>query len=258
MMNDEVTAGEDAAPVLGLTDVALRYDARTQALEQISLLVRAGEFVSVVGPSGCGKSTLLRLAAGLLAPTGGTVKRRSDRIGFVFQDPNLLPWRTVRGNVELIGELRGLRRDDRQVRAAEAIGRVGLAEFAEHRPGALSGGMRMRVSLARTLFTQPDLFLLDEPFGALDEITRTRLGDDLQGLFTTDRFAALFVTHSLAEAVFLAGRVLVMSDRPGRIVGELDVPFPYPRSPELRHTAEFGELTRQVSGLLRGVPGGRK
>jgi NitT/TauT family transport system ATP-binding protein len=218
------------------------------------LRLRAGEFVSVVGPSGCGKSTLLRLAAGLLAPTGGVVDRHTDRVGFVFQDPTLLPWRTVRRNVELIGELEGLSRHDRRTRAVKAIGRVGLADFAEHRPGALSGGMRMRVSLARTLTVQPDLFLFDEPFGALDEITRTRLGEDLQALFAADRFTALFVTHSLAEAVYLAGRVLVMSDRPGQIVGEVDVPIPYPRPPELRYTAEFAKLTARVSHLLRAVP----
>ncbi len=249
-MSDEM-AGQD---VLSLTDVGLRYDAGTQALEEISLRLTAGEFVSVVGPSGCGKSTLLRLAAGLLAPTDGEVGRRSDRVGFVFQDPTLLPWRTVLRNVELIGELEGLSRKERQTRALEAIGRVGLADFAEHRPGALSGGMRMRVSLARTLTVQPDLFLFDEPFGALDEITRSRLGDDLQALFAADRFTALFVTHSLAEAVYLSGRVLVMSDRPGRIVGEVDVPIPYPRPPELRYTTEFVELTTQVSRLLRAAP----
>ena len=249
MMSDEVTAA-----VLSLTDIGLRYDTGTQALDGISLGLRAGEFVSVVGPSGCGKSTLLRLAAGLLAPTDGVVERSSDRIGFVFQDPTLLPWRTVRRNVELIGELEGLSRDEREARAAKAIRRVGLADFAKHRPGALSGGMRMRVSLARTLTVQPDLFLFDEPFGALDEITRTRLGDDLQALFAADRFTALFVTHSVAEAVYLAGRVLVMSDRPGHIVGEVDVPIPYPRPPELRYTAEFAELTAQVSRMLRAVP----
>jgi NitT/TauT family transport system ATP-binding protein len=249
-----MTGDDGAAEVLGLTDVGLRYDTGIQAVDRISLRLRAGEFVSVVGPSGCGKSTLLRLAAGLLAPTDGVVDRHTDRVGFVFQDPTLLPWRTVRRNVELIGELEGLSRQDRRTRAVKAIGRVGLAEFAEHRPGALSGGMRMRVSLARTLTVQPDLFLFDEPFGALDEITRTRLGDDLQALFAADRFTALFVTHSLAEAVYLAGRVLVMSDRPGQIVGEVDVPIPYPRPPELRYTTEFAELTARVSHLRRAVP----
>jgi NitT/TauT family transport system ATP-binding protein len=253
-VDDDVTGHDDATAVLSLADIGLRYDTGTQALDRISLRLRAGEFVSVVGPSGCGKSTLLRLAAGLLAPTDGVLDRGSDRIGFVFQDPTLLPWRTVRRNVELIGELEGLSRDERHVRAVKAIGRVGLADFADHRPGSLSGGMRMRVSLARTLTVQPDLFFFDEPFGALDEITRTRLGEDLQALFAADRFTALFVTHSVAEAVYLAGRVLVMSDRPGRIVGEVDVPIPYPRPPEVRYAGEFAELTTQVSRMLRAVP----
>jgi NitT/TauT family transport system ATP-binding protein len=238
------------AVVLSLADVSLRYPDGTHALDSVSLSLRPAELVSVVGPSGCGKSTLLRLAAGLMAPTGGVVDRTAAQVGFVFQDPTLLPWRSVRRNVELAGELRGVSRDERRARAAEAIRRVGLADFAEHRPGMLSGGMRMRASLARTLTVQPDLLLLDEPFGAVDEITRARLGDDLLSLFLADRFAALLVTHSVAEAVYLSSRVLVMSDRPGHVLGEVAVPLAYPRSPQLRFTSEYAVLTAQVSQML--------
>jgi NitT/TauT family transport system ATP-binding protein len=235
---------------LEFAGVSLRYAGGTHALDDVSLSLRAGEFVAVVGPSGCGKSTLLRLASGLMTPDSGDVRRGTDRIGFVFQDPTLLPWRSVRRNVELVGELRGLSRDERRARAADALRRVGLADFADHRPSMLSGGMRMRVSLARTLTVRPDLFLFDEPFGAVDEITRAKLGDDLLSLYVADRFSALFVTHSVAEAVYLSNRVLVMSDRPGRFLGEVTVPLPYPRPPESRYTAEFAALTAQVFALL--------
>lgn len=243
-------SGTQTSPLLSLAGVGLRYPSGTLALADVTLDLRAGEFVSVVGPSGCGKSTLLRLAAGLLAPTKGTVVRRADRVGYVFQDPTLLPWRSVRRNVELVGELSGLGRRDRQARAAQALGRVGLAEFSDQRPSALSAGMRMRVSLARALIIQPDLFLFDEPFAAIDEITRARLGDDLQALFVADGFAGLFVTHSVAEAVFLSQRVLVMSGRPGCFVGQVEVPVPFPRAPHLRYTAEFAELSASVFTLL--------
>jgi NitT/TauT family transport system ATP-binding protein len=238
-------------PVLAIEGVGMRFATGVVALADVSLSLRAGEFVSVVGPSGCGKSTMLRLAAGLLAPTTGSVHRVTERVGFVFQDPTLLPWRSVRRNVELVGELLGLGRADRAARATEALRRVGLAEFAEHRPGTLSGGMRMRVSLARTLTVRPELLLFDEPFGAVDELTRIHLGDDLQGLFLADRFAAVFVTHSVSEAVYLSSRVLVMSSRPGRVLDEVGVPLPYPRPPEVRYSPEFAELTGRVSAILR-------
>jgi NitT/TauT family transport system ATP-binding protein len=237
-------------PLLSLDGVGLRYPSGTRALADVTLSLEAGEFVSVVGPSGCGKSTLLRLAAGLLAPTRGTVVRHTDRVGYIFQDPTLLPWRSVRRNVELVGELTGLGRRDRQARAAQALGRVGLAEFSDQRPSALSVGMRMRASLARTLIIQPELFLLDEPFAAIDELTRARLCGDLQALFVADGFAGLFVTHSVAEAVFLSHRVLVMSGRPGRIVGQVEVPMPLPRTAHLRYTTEFAELSERVFTLL--------
>ncbi|MGF1647785.1 MAG: ABC transporter ATP-binding protein [Kineosporiaceae bacterium] len=223
----------------------------TVALSGVDLEVNQGDFVTVVGPSGCGKSTLLRLASGLERATGGTVEVPATRVGYVFQDPTLLPWRTVRRNVELLAELHGAPRRDRAAAARAAIDLVGLTGFESHLPRALSGGMRMRTSLARSLVLDPDLFLFDEPFGALDEITRERLNDELLRLFAAERFAALFITHSVGEAVYLSTRVLVMSGRPGRIVAEHDVPFPYPRDPRLRFAPEFGHLCGAVSAALR-------
>jgi NitT/TauT family transport system ATP-binding protein len=178
----------------------------------------------------------------------------SERVGYVFQDPTLLPWRSVRKNVELLAELEHLSRAERQARATEAIKLVGLENFEKHRPRSLSGGMRMRTSLARSLVLQPDVFLFDEPFGALDEMSRERLNDELLALFADRGFAALFITHSVAEAVFLSTRVVVMSPRPGRILGDVSIPFGYPRKPELRYSEEFGKVAGEVSDLLRDVP----
>jgi NitT/TauT family transport system ATP-binding protein len=242
-----------AGPALAFRDVHKRFDDGTVALADVNLRVAAGEFVSVVGPSGCGKSTLLRIASGLSEATGGSVEVGTDKIGYVFQDPTLLPWRTVRTNVALLAELHGLPKDERRRRTDEAIALVGLGEFARHRPHTLSGGMRMRVSLARSLTLRPELFLFDEPFGALDEITRQRLNDELLQLFDSQRFAALFVTHSVTEAVFLSTRVLVMSARPGRVLDDFEVPFDYPRSPPLRFTEEFSRMAGKVSACLRGA-----
>jgi NitT/TauT family transport system ATP-binding protein len=226
----------------------------TMALRGVDLQVSAGEFVSVVGPSGCGKSTLLRLAAGLDSPSAGSVVVPSTRVSYVFQDPTLLPWRTVRRNVELLAELSGVSKAERRQRVEAAIGLVGLDGFEKHRPRELSGGMRMRVSLARSLVLEPDVFLFDEPFGALDEMARERLNDELLQLFTSRRFTGLFITHSVSEAVYLSTRVLVMSRRPGHIVGEVKVPFAYPRSSELRYDETFARVAAEVSDLLRDVP----
>jgi NitT/TauT family transport system ATP-binding protein len=241
-----------AASALRFTGVSKRFDDGTVALAGVDLHVAPGEFASVVGPSGCGKSTLLRIASGLTAATDGSVTVQADKIGYVFQDPTLLPWRTVRANVELLTELHRLPKEERRRRADEAIRLVGLDEFAGHRPHSLSGGMRMRVSLARSLTLQPELFLFDEPFGALDEITRQRLNDELLQLYLTQRFTALFVTHSVTEAVFISTRVVVMSNRPGRVLGDFPVPFPYPRAPQLRFAEEFAHLAGTVSACLRG------
>jgi len=240
-------------PILAFTRVSKRFADGTVALAGVDLRVAPGEFVSVVGPSGCGKSTLLRIASGLSEASEGTVTVRTDKPGYVFQDPTLLPWRTVQANVELFAELRGLPKEERRRRAQEAIELVGLSDFARHRPRALSGGMRMRASLARSLTLAPELFLFDEPFGALDEITRERLNDELLQLFLARRFAALFVTHSVTEAVYMSTRVVVMSGRPGQVLGDFAVPFDYPRSSQLRFDEPFAHLAGQVSACLRGT-----
>ncbi|WP_439030097.1 ABC transporter ATP-binding protein [Gordonia terrae] len=238
-------------PLVGFEHVDLTYPDGTHALHDVDLTVREGEFVSVVGPSGCGKSTLLRLASGLETITGGYMQSGADRIGYVFQDATLLPWRSVADNVALLGELDGTPKSERRERVRAALTTVGLDGFEKHLPHMLSGGMRMRVSLARSLTLDPDLFLFDEPFAALDELTRERLGTDLTELFAVKRFAGLFITHSVAEAAFLSTRVLVMSGRPGTIVDEIEVPFDYPRSPDLRFEPEFGAIAGRISRALR-------
>jgi NitT/TauT family transport system ATP-binding protein len=243
----------DSPRRLRFRDVEKAFDDGTVALSGVDLDVDRGDFVTVVGPSGCGKSTLLRIASGLECATGGiTDVPAAARVGYVFQDATLLPWRTVRRNVELLAELHRRPRRERAAAAQAAIDLVGLTGFEGHLPRALSGGMRMRTSLARSLVLDPDLFLFDEPFGALDEITRERLNDELLRLFTARRFAALFITHSVSEAVYLSTRVLVMSGRPGRIVAAYDVPFGHPRDPQLRFTPEFARLCGVVSTALRG------
>ena len=242
-----------AQPALRLSGVTRTFPEGTVALQGVDLVVENGEFVSIVGPSGCGKSTLLRIVSGLDRQSTGSVTVEANKVGYVFQDPTLLPWRSVVKNVELFAELDGLPRSERQRRVKEAVELVGLDGFERHRPGALSGGMRMRVSLARSLVLRPDLFLFDEPFGALDEMTRERLNDELLQLFITRKFASLFITHSVAEAVFLSHRVVVMSPRPGTLVGEVSVPFPYPRLPPIRFTDDFARVAGEVSRLLRDV-----
>jgi len=238
-------------PALVFDAVEKTYADGTAALRPTSFSLNPAELTAIVGPSGCGKSTLLRIAAGLVAPTAGTVRVVADRLGFVFQDPTLLPWRTVLANIELLSELHGLPAGERRRRALDAIESVGLTGFEQHHPKQLSGGMRMRVSLARWLTLEPGVFLFDEPFGALDELTRERLNDELLRLFGELGFAALFVTHSIFEAVFLSSRVLVMSDRPGRIVADITVPFDYPRPQELRFDPTLAEVAGQVSAALR-------
>lgn len=235
---------------LSIHDVSLTFADGTSALGGVSIDIDRGEFVSVVGPSGCGKSTLLRVAAGLLQPTSGSVNADRRSLGFVFQDPTLLPWRTVRENIVLLAELQG-DRGASSVAVDSIIETVGLRGFEAHHPKALSGGMKMRVSLARSLMLNPDVCLFDEPFGALDEMTRERLNDELMRIFMRDQFAGLFVTHSISEAVFLSTSVHVMSQRPGRLIERIDVPFEYPRSAELRFTPEFTGIAARVSRALR-------
>ena len=240
-------------PALTFHDVSMVFPDGTRALDRVSLSISPGEFVTVVGPSGCGKSTLLRIASNLETASGGDCSVDRDSIGYVFQDATLMPWRTVRRNVELIAELHGVPRTERADRSARAIDLVGLNGFEDKYPRQLSGGMRMRASLARSLVMQPKVFLFDEPFGALDEITRERLNDELMSLFQSQGFAGLFITHSIAEAVYMSTKVLVMSARPGTITASIDIPFAYPRSHDLRYRPEFGELCARVSHALRGA-----
>ena len=237
---------------LAFDQIGMVFPDGTEALQDISFGVERGEFVTIVGPSGCGKSTLLKIASGLLTNTSGTVRVDRERIGYVFQDATLLQWRTVQSNVELFAELHGMPKAERRRLASEAIELVGLSGFENHYPKSLSGGMKMRASLARTLTLRPPVFLFDEPFGAVDEITREHLNDETQQLFQREGFAGLFITHSISEAVFMSTRVLVMSARPGRIVAEFDVPFEYPRVPDLRFDPDFAQLAGEVSHALRG------
>ena len=224
----------------------------TEALKNISFDLSKGEFVTIVGPSGCGKSTLLKIASGLLEPTNGSVEVDRERLGYVFQDATLLPWRTVSKNIELLAELHGIDSHERKQLVEESIELVNLEGFENHYPKSLSGGMKMRCSLARSLTLKPPLFLFDEPFGAVDEITREKLNEDTQLLFKQEGFAGLFITHSISEAVFMSNKVLVRSARPGRKVDEFNIPFEYPRKPDLRFNADFAELCGKVSVSLRG------
>jgi NitT/TauT family transport system ATP-binding protein len=244
-------------PIVSLRRIGKTFANGVTALEDLSLDVRPGEFLSLLGPSGCGKSTALRLIAGLSAPTagtiewpdGGAVRARGD-IGFVFQEPTLMPWASAFANVALPLQLTGIPDDAAAPRVREALARVGLAEFADVYPRELSGGMRMRVSLARALVTQPKLLLMDEPFAALDEITRFRLNDDLLAVWQALRKTVVFVTHSVFESVYLSGRVLVMTPRPGRLLAEIVIDAPYPRDPAFRTSAEYARLCRLTSQAL--------
>ena len=236
---------------LSFDQVAKVFPDGTHAVADVSLDVRPGEFVSIIGPSGCGKSTLLKMASGLTDVTSGSLTIAPGNVGYVFQDPTLLPWRTVRRNVELFSELHKVSAADRSRAAQEAIDLVGLTGFERFYPRALSGGMRMRTSLARSLTLKPNVFLFDEPFGAIDEITRDRLNTELMQLFLQQRFAGLFITHSISEAVYLSTRVLVMSARPGRITHTFEVPFGYPRTEDLRFEPTFAELTGSINRALR-------
>ena len=247
-MNNSVSA-----PALSFNGVSMVYPDGTHALSETTFDVSPGEFVTVVGPSGCGKSTLLKIASGLHRPTTGSVSVDRKQVGYVFQDATLLQWRNVQRNVELLAELEGVSKAERAERARKAIELVGLSGAERKYPKQLSGGMKMRASLARTLVLDPSVFLFDEPFGAVDEITRERLNDEVISLFERQRFAGLFITHSISEAVFLSTRVLVMSARPGKIVADFPIPFAYPRLPDLRFEPEFARISGEISHSLRGA-----
>src|SRR3954470_10761612 len=251
-----IDASARAGVAVSLRGVTKTYDSGVVALGPIDLDVRQGEFVSLLGPSGCGKSTALRLIAGLNAATSGAVRvahhgaQAGRSIGFVFQEPTLMPWASVRENVRLPLKLGGVARAEGRARADEALARVGLADFAEAFPRELSGGMKMRVSLARALVTDPDILLMDEPFAALDEITRFRLNDDLLALWRGLRKTIIFVTHSVFESVYLSQRVIVMTARPGRIGSEFRIDVPEPRGEEFRTSADYAAICRTVSNAL--------
>lgn len=237
--------------LISLRGLGKTFADSTQALSNLNLNINQNEFVSLVGPSGCGKSTILRIAAGLESTSTGQCQVNTTKVGFVFQDSTLLPWRNVYDNIELLLELDDIEPAERARRVDEIIQLVDLSDSALKYPRQLSGGMRMRTSLARSLVTNPELFLFDEPFSALDEITRERLNDELLTLFVERKFAALFVTHSIAEAVYLSGRVVVMSPRPGTITQTIEVPFAYPRQHGIRYSPPFAEVCGQVSDALR-------
>jgi NitT/TauT family transport system ATP-binding protein len=229
------------------------FDNDVVAIENLTLDIQAGEFVAILGPSGCGKSTLLRIIAGLDRPSSGSVETGEGKIAYVFQDAHLLPWRNVLRNVALPLELMGVARAERLAAASEALQQVGLADAIKRYPAQLSGGMRMRVSMARALVTRPKLLLLDEPFAALDEITRQKLDEQLRELWMRHRMTVVFVTHSTAEATFLADRAVVLSSRPAHVVEDLALDLPAIRQSALRSEPSFAATTRLIySALERG------
>jgi NitT/TauT family transport system ATP-binding protein len=251
---------EPAAPIVKFTSLKKRYGTGPLILDDINLAVAPGDFVSLIGPSGCGKSTILKLVSGLspgsaggLEVLGTTPKQARDRQAFIFQDATLLPWLTAQKNVEMPLRLRGAPAAERAAKAREMLALVGLGDARDYYPRQLSGGMKMRVSIARALTLSPQLLLLDEPFGALDEMTRNRLNEELLALRERSGFTALFVTHSVSEAVFLSNRVQVMAANPGRFHAEVTVDFPYPRTPALRERPEFQAKVNEVSRLLHEV-----
>ena len=252
------------APAVEVLSAEKIFPNGTRALAPIVLAIGQGEFVTLIGPSGCGKSTLLKLMANLIEPSDGRLlwwrgsygdvvskgKQSSRQVAFVFQEATLMPWARVDTNVRLPLDLAGVPKVTANARVAAALGRVGLTDFARHYPRQLSGGMKMRASIARSLVIDPDLLLMDEPFGALDEFTRNRLDDDLVKLTFERKLTTVFVTHSIYEAVFLSSRVVVMASAPGRIFATLPIDEPQPRAESFRNSARFAEYCRTLSGLL--------
>jgi NitT/TauT family transport system ATP-binding protein len=239
--------------IVSLRNVGKTFPRGTVALAGFDLTVRDGEFVSLLGPSGCGKSTALRIVAGLSAASQGEVAwpqsaQGAGRIGFVFQEPTLMPWADVAGNVRLPLDLAGV--DAPHAAVARALSRVGLADFARAFPRELSGGMKMRVSIARALVTEPHLLLMDEPFAALDEINRFKLNNDLLALWRELGRTVIFVTHSVFESVYLSQRIVVMTPRPGRVFAEIAISAPYPRDEHFRTSADYAGFCRQVAQAL--------
>jgi NitT/TauT family transport system ATP-binding protein len=260
---DSIPARAPGSSVVALSGVGKSFANGVVALDGLDIKVRAGEFVSLVGPSGCGKSTALRLIAGLSEPSAGRIEwlaadaadaHGASRIGFVFQEPTLMPWATVADNVRLPFKLKG-RNGAAPARVAAALAGVGLEGFAQAYPRELSGGMKMRASIARALVTEPELLLMDEPFAALDEITRFRLNNDLLALWHALRKTVVFVTHSVFESVYLSQRIVVMTPRPGRVFAELAIDAPYPRDERFRTSSEYAAYCRQASETLARAMG---
>ena len=247
-------------PEIALQGVSKRYRNAAVALEDISLTVERGEFVTFLGPSGCGKSTLLKLVSGLSPVSDGSVsvngmtpENAREMMSFIFQDATLMPWRTVEHNVELGLELEHAARPLRKERVARMLELVSLSQVAHRYPRQLSGGMKMRVSIARALVSRPRILLMDEPFAALDEMTRDRLNEELLRLYAEQKWTVLFVTHSVAEAVFLSSRVVILAAHPGRVAHEIAIDLPWPRTAETRESEAFEEAVTHASRLLRGV-----
>ncbi|MBT2305015.1 ABC transporter ATP-binding protein [Variovorax paradoxus] len=255
-----------AMPAVEVLSAEKTYPNGTQALLPVDLAIAEGEFVTLLGPSGCGKSTLLKMVAGMLEPSDGRLllwrkpvaelHTCAHKMAFVFQSPTLMPWASVRSNVRLPLDLAGVPRKEADARVAEALELVGLDKFAQALPRALSGGMQMRVSIARGLVTQPDLLLMDEPFGALDEITRHKLDAELLDLWRKKKLTVIFVTHSIHEAVFLSNRVIMMAARPGRVVEQVLIDEPYPRSADFMVSPQFSRYAKRLQdSLLRASNG---
>ncbi|WP_108721998.1 ABC transporter ATP-binding protein [Paenibacillus ihuae] len=242
--------------VIRVNDVTKQYDNGTLALRNVRLTIDKREFVSLVGPSGCGKSTLLRIMAGLDRPTTGTVEAMGsetkgiDNASFVFQDANLMPWRTILANVELPLEMQGTSKRECREKAQNALSKVGLSAYFGHYPRQLSGGMKMRVSIARALVSEPKVLYMDEPFGALDEMTRQRLHQELLDIWMNSDLTIVFVTHNVFEAVYLSDRVVVMEAHPGRIKQIIPIDEPFPRNKDFLSSNSFGERVRSITDAL--------
>jgi len=255
-------AAEGASPraLLRLAGISKVFANGTVALDNVDLTIRQGEFLTLLGPSGCGKSTLLKMVAGLGGPSTGMIDWPQSSydalgeperlLGYVFQEPTLLPWCSVFDNVYLPLKLAGQRKEAVRERIMAVLAQVGLARFAQHYPRELSGGMKMRVSIARALVTNPKILLMDEPFAALDEITRTKLNNDLLKLFAKQNLTVIFVTHSVYESVYLSSRIVIMSARPGRVSSEIAIDMPYPRDEEFRTSTVYNDYCRRASEAL--------
>lgn len=254
------SAAPEEIPAIEVLSAEQTYPNATRALEPVDMKIGEGEFITLLGPSGCGKSTLLKMIAGLLSPSDGRLllwrqpvdklQSSGKRLAFVFQSPTLMPWASVQSNVRLPLDLAGVPRTDADKRVAGALEMVGLSGFADALPRALSGGMQMRVSIARALATEPDLLLMDEPFGALDEITRHKLDSDLLELWRKRKLTVVFVTHSIHEAVFLSTKVVVMAARPGRVVETFDIEEPFPRTADFMVSTRFSQYAKTLQDSL--------